>query len=75
MHYYTEAKLQRKIQLEPAQKQGGFSPVLREPIRDLTRTDLPKKYKVFPKPPAPPNISISTMGPDHVTVFSHPHQN
>ena len=75
MHYYTEAKLQSMIQLEPTQKQGGLSPVLREPIPDLTRTDLPKKYRVFQKPPAPPNLSVPTMGPDPITLISHPHQN
>ena len=75
MHYYTESKLQSKIHLEPTQKQGGLSPVLRKPIRDLTRTDLPKKYRMFPYPPAPPNISVPTMSPDAVTLLSHPHQN
>ena len=75
MHYYTEAILQSKIHLELTQKQGGLSPVLRKPIRDFTRTDLPKKYRVFPKPPAPPNIFVPTMGLDPVTLISHPHQN
>ena len=75
MHYYTETRLQSKIQLEPAQKQGGFSLVLRKPIWDLIRTDLPKNYRVFPKPPAPPNIYVPTMVHDSDTLISHPYQN
>lgn len=74
MHYYTGTKLQSEIQLRPSQKHGGLSPVQQIPVRDLTWSVLPKKYRVFPKRPAPP-FTTTPIIPGTVTLLPHPHQN